>query len=158
MSAQVLVSKTQNRHFGAKVPFLPDRLTYMFPSSFLALVHPGYSSALSFPFILLFVKKQTNKQTSTRTHCFPMMFCWLFNLVSCFQEFGFSARPKAGKSRPFFPTCQCVTGNRCRGEIWGLGEHSLCLGLRAPTGRTLSGFIVALARLELFFSRKNSGR
>ena len=29
MSAQVLVSKTQNRHFGAKVPFLPDRLTYL---------------------------------------------------------------------------------------------------------------------------------
>ena len=29
MSAQVLVSKTQNRHFGAKVPFLPDRLTYV---------------------------------------------------------------------------------------------------------------------------------
>ena len=29
MSAQVLVSKTQNRHqFGAKVPFLPDRLTF----------------------------------------------------------------------------------------------------------------------------------
>ena len=28
MSAQVLVSKTQNRHFGAKVPFLPDQLTF----------------------------------------------------------------------------------------------------------------------------------
>ena len=28
MSVQVLVSKTQNRHFGAKVPFLPDRLIY----------------------------------------------------------------------------------------------------------------------------------
>ena len=35
MSAQVLVSKTQNRHFGAKVPYLPDRLTYIYISLYL---------------------------------------------------------------------------------------------------------------------------
>ena len=33
MSVQVLVSKTQNRHFGAKVPFLPDRLTHVLVKS-----------------------------------------------------------------------------------------------------------------------------
>ena len=37
MSAQVLVSKTQNQHFGAKVPFLPDRLTNVLNVSELSI-------------------------------------------------------------------------------------------------------------------------